>query len=278
MGNRLFDIFNIAQKTVLITGASGFFGRYMSRTFLEVDANVVLLSRSRRLDEQVKAYQEEFGRNRATGLRVDFYDRQALGEALQTVTRDFRIDVLINNAYDLSPQTGFNTTEGTLEHSDVDQWSRAFESGICWAVQGIQLVGEQFRQAGRGSIINVSSMYGLVAPSPRLYEGTDFLNPPTYSVVKAGLLGLTRYVASFWGRYGVRCNAIVPGPFPNREGISANSVQEHDPFIERLERRTALGRVGHPTELAGALVFLASDASSYVTGHALTVDGGWTII
>ena len=119
-------------------------------------------------------------------------------------------------------------------------------------------------------------MYAVVAPDPRLYEGTDFLNPPGYSAAKAATLSFTRYVASFWGRYGIRANAILPGPFSNTEDVTANSVDESDPFLDRLASRTSLGRRGRPDELAGALLFLASDASSYVTGHALIVDGGWT--
>jgi gluconate 5-dehydrogenase len=120
-------------------------------------------------------------------------------------------------------------------------------------------------------------MYALVAPSPRLYEGTSFINPPGYSASKAALLALTRYVASFWGPYGVRSNAILPGPFSNTEQDGPNSVRQGDAFLERLKARTCLGRTGRPEELVGALLFLASDASSYVTGQALVVDGGWTV-
>jgi gluconate 5-dehydrogenase len=121
-------------------------------------------------------------------------------------------------------------------------------------------------------------MYAVVAPSPALYEGTAFINPPGYSASKAALLALTRYTASFWGRHGIRCNAILPGPFSNIEDTGQNSVKQNDFFLDRLKARTCLGRIGHPDELVGPLLFLASDASSYVTGHALMVEGGWTII
>ncbi len=104
---------------------------------------------------------------------------------------------------------------------------------------------------GRGSIVNISTMYAVVAPDPRLYEGTDFLNPPGYSAAKAATLSFTRYVASFWGRYGIRANAILPGPFSNTEDVTANSVDESDPFLDRLASRTSLGRRGRPDELAG---------------------------
>jgi gluconate 5-dehydrogenase len=132
------------------------------------------------------------------------------------------------------------------------------------------------REARAGSTINVATMYAVVAPSPKLYEGKTALNPPGYSAAKAGLVAFTRYVASFWGEHGIRSNAILPGPFSNTEDAGPNSVQDRE-FLARLESRTCLGRVGRPAELAGALLFLASDASTFVTGHSLVVDGGWTI-
>ena len=130
-----------------------------------------------------------------------------------------------------------------------------------------------------GSIINISTMYAVVAPRPQLYVGTDFINPPGYSASKAALLSFTRYVASFWGMHGVRANAIIPGPFSNTEDIGgANAVKEDDPFLTRLKGFTCLGRVGKPNELVGALLYLASDASSFMTGQSITVDGGWTAV
>jgi NAD(P)-dependent dehydrogenase (short-subunit alcohol dehydrogenase family) len=121
-------------------------------------------------------------------------------------------------------------------------------------------------------------MYAVVAPRPTLYEGTTFLNPPAYSASKAAMIAFTRYVASFWGRYGIRANAILPGPFSNTEDAGPNSVQAGDPFIEKLKANTCLGRIGRAGELAGALLFLASEASSYVTGQSIVVDGGWTAV
>jgi len=131
------------------------------------------------------------------------------------------------------------------------------------------------RAAKQGSIINIATMYAQVAPSPQLYEDTTALNPPAYSASKAALVAFTRYVASFWGSDGIRANAILPGPFSNTEEIGPNTVQDPE-FLSRLQQRTCLRRVGRADELAGALLFLSSDASSFVTGHALVVDGGWT--
>lgn len=277
MADKLRELFDISDKCILLTGSSGFFGRYISKAFLEVGARAILLSRSAALSKQVKEYRRQFGKDAVFGFQVDFYKRRALEETLRKVEQRFDIDVVINNAYDLSRKTGFNTPTGHLESSTYSQWKSAFESGIYWAVLTTQIIGEQLKRKGKGSIINISSMYGVVSPSPKLYEGTDLFNPPTYSVNKAGILALTRYTASFWGRYGVRCNAVLPGPFSNVESESSNSVRSDDPFLERLKENTVLHRIGHPNDLRGLLIYLACDASSYMTGQAIRIDGGWTI-
>lgn len=278
MRSKLKEIFNISDKCILITGAAGFLGRYISKAFLEVGAKVVLLSRSSILSEQVREYRKEFGKDRVFGFQIDFYEKKELARKLKKIVRKFDINVLINNAYDFSKRTGFNTSSGYLESSTYNQWKSAFESGIYWAVLTTQIIGEQFKKEKQGSIINISSMYGVISPCPKLYEGTSFFNPPTYSVNKAGIIALTRYTASFWGQYGVRCNAVLPGPFPNMESKSSNSVDSGDFFLERLKNNTVLNRFGHPNDLRGILIYLACDASSFMTGQAIVIDGGWTII
>ncbi len=278
MKNKLKEIFNISGKSVLITGSNGFFGRYISRAFLEVSAKVILLSRSEKIVSQVRQYRKEFGKDAVSGFRVDFYKREELTKTLEKIAKKFDVDVVINNAYDLSKKTGFNTTSGYLDNSTYSQWKAAFESGIYWAVLTTQIIGRQFKNKKNGSIINISSMYGAVSPDPDIYKGTDFFNPPTYSVNKAGIVALTRYTASFWGQQGIRCNAILPGPFSNTESETTNSVDHDDFFLERVKKKTVLNRLGHPEDLRGLLIYLASDASSFMTGQAIVIDGGWTIV
>lgn len=273
------DLFSLKDKTVLLTGASGYLGRTFSRAILENGARLVALGRSDRLAAEVTKWQREFGDDRVVSHQIDMYDLQALTALLDAiVAHEPRIDVLINNAHELGPNTGFNVEAGSFENATYDQWERHFLGGVYWPALTAQRVGPMMKEQKAGSIINISTMYALVAPSPALYEGTKMLNPPGYSVAKAAMLALTRYLASFWGNHGIRANAILPGPFSNREDKSANSVAPDDPFLERLRSRTCLGRIGRPDELAGCLLYLASDASSYVTGQAMSVDGGWTII
>lgn len=272
------SLFSLEGKTAVLTGAAGFLGRTMARTLLSNGARVVALGRSDKLDACLQTWSAEFGADRVQGHRVDMYDRVALDGVLRNIVdQEASLDILVNNAHELGPGTGFNTPDGDLENSTHEQWMNNLTGGIYWAVQTVQTVGAAMKRRGRGSIINISTMYAVVAPSPRLYEGTPFFNPPGYSASKAGLLAFTRYVASFWGPHGVRANAILPGPFSNTEDDGPNSVKDGDFFLKRLDERTCLNRRGRPSELSGPLLFLASDASSYVTGQALSVDGGWTI-
>jgi gluconate 5-dehydrogenase len=144
--------------------------------------------------------------------------------------------------------------------------------GFTATFQALQLAAHAMVPNGKGAIVNIASMYGLVSPQPNVYQSTpEFHSPPAYGAAKAALIQVTRYAACHLAPAGIRVNAISPGPFPTP------AAQEHQEFRRELEARVPLGRIGHPAELVGALVFLLSDASSFVTGHNLIVDGGWTV-
>ena len=275
--NRLFTL---EEKTVVLTGAAGFLGRTFVHALLANGAKVVALGRGDRILHEGQKWAEQFGADKIVVQQVDMYDNAALRAVCGEIAeRERRIDVLINNAYELGPQTGFNTPSGSLENSSFEQWQRNLQCGVIWAVTTTQILGARMKAQGFGSIINIATMYSAVAPRPQLYEGTTSLNPPGYSAAKAALAAFTRYTASFWGPNGVRANCISPGPFSNTEDLDGpNSVAEDSPFVQRLKASTLLNRIGRPAELCGALLFLASDASSYVTGQNLFVDGGWTTV
>ena len=277
---KIARLFSIAGKTAVLTGASGFLGRFFARTLLANGARVVALGRSARLRQEAQAWAHIYGSEKIHYFQVDMYDLTALGEVFGQITEtEPAIDILINNAHELGAATGFNVPEGQLELASWDAWMRNLMGGVYWPAVATQKIGERMKQQNSGSIINISTMYALVAPRPQIYAGTAFINPPGYSASKAALLSFTRYVASFWGRYGIRANAILPGPFSNLEdACGQNTVAAADPFLQRLSDATCLGRIGKPGELSGALIFLASDASSYMTGQAVVMDGGWTAV
>jgi gluconate 5-dehydrogenase len=277
---KISSLFSLEGKTAVLTGASGFLGRTFALALLANGARVIALGRSERVHAEAGSWAAQFGPERVSAHQVDMYDAAALDALCSTIAESERsIDVLVNNAHELGPATGFNVPEGSLENATFDQWQRNLQGGVYWAVQTTQRIGIKMKMRKRGSIINIATMYASVAPRPGLYEGTTLLNPPGYSASKAALVAFTRYTASFWGRDGVRANCISPGPFSNTEDpLGQNSVVENSPFVNRLRGNTALDRIGRPVELCGSLVYLASDASSYVTGQNLCVDGGWTAV
>lgn len=274
------EVFSVRGKTAIVTGASGFLGRTFVRALLANGARVVALGRSERLIREVETWKAEHGDNSCVGYQLDMFDSGTLASVLRKIVSEERtIDILVNNAHELGPATGFNVPSGSLENSDMQTWMRNLTGGVYWAASTTQVVGKRMQEQRTGSIINISTMYALVAPRPQLYADTQFVNPPAYSASKAALLSFTRYVASFWGSYGIRANAILPGPFSNTEDIGGpNSVDMESPFLQRLKAYTCLGRIGRPNELVGALLFLASDASSFMTGQSVVVDGGWTAV
>ncbi len=266
------NIFSLVGKTAVITGAGGFFGRYFTRALLEQGARVILIEKDL---SNLNFFSQEY-EDKYESHFVNLYDRQATKECYDKILLDKRIDILVNNAFDFSTRTGFNTEAGKIENATFEQLQASFESGVYWAIQATQTFGMRMKQQGVGSIINICSMYAVVVPSPDLYDGTDKFNPPGYSMAKAGLMQFTKYAASFLSP-GVRVNAISPGAIPNLENQTNNSIAQDDPVLRRLSEKILLKRMGHPKDLTGALVFLASDASSYITGQNIVIDGGLTI-
>jgi NAD(P)-dependent dehydrogenase (short-subunit alcohol dehydrogenase family) len=260
------------KRTVLISGATGYFGKYLVED-LARDYHVIATSRS------LEKLENAFGKNsNVTCVAMDLYDTSHLTKTLEGLATKHDIHGLVNNAYDFSEKTGFNTPSGRFETISNDAMLAGLESGVLAPMIFAQVLGRKMIEKKiRGSIINIASMYGTVAPDARLYEGKKVLNPVTYSVSKAAINGLTRYIASFWGQHGIRCNSISPGSFPNVETDSYNAPKD-DEFSTRLKNKTTLGRVGHPKDLLGAIRLLLSDESSYITGQNLGVDGGWTAI
>jgi gluconate 5-dehydrogenase len=271
------DLFSVEGRTAVLTGASGFLGGSMAETLLSNGARVVLLGRSNKLVERQRLWESRFGAGKVAGHQIDMYDLKAVEQVLDAIAAEGAVDIVVNNAHELGRATGFNDSEGSLEKTGFEQWNRNLIGGAYWPALVVQRLLPALKQSGSASIINISTMYAIVAPSPKLYAGTDKMNPPGYSASKAAMLALTRYMASFLGEYGIRANAILPGPFSNTGDDGENSVDPNDPFLARLEDRTCLGRIGRPEELSGALLFLASAASSFITGQGIVVDGGWTV-
>jgi len=174
-----------------------------------------------------------------------------------------RLDILVNNAY--------GGPAPDISDATADDFAEALRNGVTAYFVAAQQARTHMGKAG-GSIINIASMYGMVASYPPVYEGVPFNSPPNYHAVKGGVIHLTRHLAVYWAKEKIRVNAISPGAFP------PGRVRKASPeFVNRLPEKVPMGRLGEPHEMKGAVAYLASDASSYVTGHNVVVDGGWTV-
>jgi NAD(P)-dependent dehydrogenase (short-subunit alcohol dehydrogenase family) len=261
------DSFRLEGRVCLVTGGAGILGEPMCRALLEQGAAVAVVDRDEtRIAEVVGRLSG--GGARVRGYTVDITRRAEVEAVAARVAEDLGpIDVLANNAAAKSPNFF-----APFEEFPVEDWDMVMRVNLTAAMICCQVVGGAMVRRGRGSIVNTLSIYGIVAPDQRIYEGSSYeghaINTPAiYSASKAGLWGLTKYLATYWGPRGVRVNAITPG------GVFSG---QNDTFVSRYSSRVPLGRMARREELTGALVFLASDASSYVTGQNLIVDGGLT--
>ncbi len=252
--------FSLAGRIALVTGGSGpLFGSSISEALAEAGATVVVASRS--LDRNLNFAKELRGRGYdVLGMAVDITEPESIHRLHEQVLTTFgRLDVLVNSAV---ARVG-----GGLETQTVNDWIHSARGDMVGLfVICKSFLGDMVHQ-GKGSIINISSIYGVVANDPTLYLGTSMLQPPHYNFVKAGMVNFTRYLANYYGRQGVRANCISPGGYFDNQP---------EPFVEKYRERVPLGRMLGHEDIKGAIVFLASDASEYVTGINLMVDGGWT--
>lgn len=260
------NIFDLEGRVAVVTGAAGHLGKSMASALCQAGAKVYLNGRRAKALDSLRDVLEADGGSVEVAA-FDVTDDAAIGNFIDGVAeRDGKLDIIVNNAFTGNP--------GTAETATVEDFHANFDTIVTGAFRLIQSGRPLLKAAARmgsASVINIGSMYGTVSPDPRIYQNVP-PNPPFYGAAKAGLLQLTRYLACEFAADGIRVNAISPGPFPS------NSVCENAPeFVAELERRVPLARIGRPDDLRGAILFLASDASAYVTGINLPVDGGWTV-
>jgi len=260
--------FQLNDRVVLITGAAGHLGRAISLGVAEAGGIPILCGRT---PEKLHNLQTEIqaAGGRASVLPLDIGDPSSMAHALTWVTQHFdSLHGLVNCAHMGRPGTISSATE-----DDFNIAQQAHVNGPFFLVkQFLPLLKQGAGEVvGGASIVNVSSMYGIVSPDPTIYGNSGSNNPPYYGAAKAALLQLTRYLACHLGDKQVRANSITPGPFP-----PADIAQTTPDFYQSLCKKNPLGRIGVPEEVAGPTVFLLSAASSYITGANIPVDGGWT--
>lgn len=256
------ELFDLEGRVALVTGGAGHLGSAISGALAEAGATVVIASRNLARCRKRAAGIRRWG-GKALELKLDVTEDASAGKALAQIRkRTGRLDVLVNNAL-----AGYGKA---FARSSTKDYARMLDGALTSAFRMSKFALPLLKKSPAASVVNISTMYALVSPDPATYAGTPFFSPAGYGEAKAGMLQLTRLLAAELAP-GVRVNAISPGPFPS--GASGRNRK----FTRRLAGRCLLGRTGRPVEMKGAVLFLASDASSFVTGQNLVVDGGWIV-
>lgn len=245
-------MFSINDKVIVITGGNGLLGKQMVFTFREQGATVVAAD----------IYFEEKSED---DFIIDITDENSVKEGIAAIVKKYnRIDGWVNNAYPRTKDWG-----NKFENIALESWRKNVDMHLNGYFLCCQVVLEQMKIQGFGSLINMSSIYGLIGPDFTVYEGTEMTMPAAYSAIKGGLNNFTRYLASYYGAYQIRVNTVSPG------GIFDN---QQESFVNNYNKKVPLNRMGSPKDIVSSVFFLLTDDSSYVTGHNLVVDGGWSII
>jgi NAD(P)-dependent dehydrogenase (short-subunit alcohol dehydrogenase family) len=264
------DLFSLKGKVAIVTGALGLIGQNHCMALSEAGANVIAadIHEQKCVDFAAKYLENSIG------AFLDVTKKESIVELKEIVLRKYsKIDILVNNAAinDMFEDPKAVTEQSKFENYPLELWQKSIDVNLTGVFLCAQVIGSQMVEQNSGSIINIASTYGITAPDQSIYKdqlgNQSFYKPPAYSVTKGGVIMLTKYLAAYWGQSGIRINTLTPGGVKNAQS---------DFFIENYSRRTPLGRMADPTEYKGALVFLASDASAYMTGANLVVDGGWT--
>jgi NAD(P)-dependent dehydrogenase (short-subunit alcohol dehydrogenase family) len=270
----LSDLFSLEGRTAVVTGALGLLGREHCRALAKHGAHVVATD----LDAaRCEAFVRELpsGADRHAGIAADITRTEDVASLRDQVMARFgRMDVLVNNAAvdDKFTSAASAAELSKFENYPVELFKRSLDANVVGTFLCSQVLGTEMAKAGRGSIINIASTYGVVAPDQSIYRRPDgsqtFWKSAAYPTTKGAVLSFTRFLSTYWASRGVRVNALSPG------GVE-NAQDRH--FVDAYSARTPLGRMAKATDYAGAIVFLASDASAYMTGANLVVDGGWTV-
>jgi NAD(P)-dependent dehydrogenase (short-subunit alcohol dehydrogenase family) len=276
--NVKFGKFDLSNTWALVTGAGGLLGLEHSRALLETGANVVLQDIDLvKLDRAKATLEAEYAQNLIRISSSDITSESSMFSLQKELESErISISILINNA-GFNPKYSQVSTSGLksrVEHFDLNDWENQIRVGLTGAFICSKVFGSEMAKSGGGVIVNIASDLSVIAPDQRLYEKVGIqsdeqpVKPVTYSVIKSGLIGLTKYLATYWHNSGVRVNALSPG------GVYEGQEEE---FVAKLSALIPLGRMANSDEYRSAIQFLCSDASSYMTGQNIVVDGGRSV-
>ena len=258
--------FDLRNKTIVLTGSAGRVGSRFSEILSKAGANLVLIDKDIEKNEKLFKKIKKQYKTRCLISNIDITDASKIDNLVKTVLKKYsKIDVLINNAHFI-PRDDQNLCV-PFEKYPYELWQKTISENLNSVFVCCQKFGKIMVKQKNGSIINVSSIYGMVGPDQRIYGVSGQNAAAFYSASKGGVINLTRYLASYWNRTGIRVNTLTPG------GVGNNQKSN---FIKKYSNKTMLGRMAKKDEYVAAILFLSSDASSYMTGSNLIIDGGWT--
>ena len=259
------NIFDISNKVAVITGGAGLLGAQFATVLADYGAKVILTDYD--IDDCEKKVKELSSKS-ITAMKLDVTSKSEWIDVLAKIFDAYgSIDILVNSAA-YTNKTKTDSFNNTFENTTLDSWNQMLNVNLTGSFLGCQAVAKFMKEKKEGSIINIASLYGVVSPNHKMYPGTGIVQPVAYTVSKHGVLGLTKYAATWLAEDGIRVNSITPGGI--QDGHS-------DLFLKRFGQLSPNGRMTMKDELSGALIYLASNASSSVVGQNLIVDGGWTV-
>ena len=267
------DIFNVQNKIVIITGGLGLLGRQFSLALADRGAKVAVFDVQTNKQRLTERFGDRHTDDNLFFVPVDVTQRSSIEAGLNQVNARWGVPhALINNAALDSPPNAPAEENGPFETYPQNSWDKVMDVNTTGVFLCCQVIGQQMAETGRGSIESICSTYALFSPAHRIYEyrqsgDSPFFKPVAYSVSKSALLNLTRYLATYWASKNVRVNTLTFG------GVFNN---QDEPFLKGYCARVPLGRMARKDEYNGAIIFLISDSSSYMTGSNLVIDGGWT--
>jgi len=268
------DVFRLEGKTTLITGAAGMLGIEHCGALLELGSTVILTDINlTELEKASEVLKQEFDESLIMTSIMDVSDPKSINKLHERLVQDnLQVDILVNNAaIDAKVKNSPGQEFSRLENFSIEQWNKELSVGLTGAFNCCQVFGGAMAKQGEGVILNIASDLSVFSPDQRIYQKKGIpdhlqpVKPITYSVIKSGLVGLTKYVATYWAASGVRCNALSPG------GVFDGQDKE---FVEKLIDRIPLNRMAEKNEYKAAVQFLCSDASKYMNGQNLVIDGG----
>ena len=268
----MYKKFSLKNKNIILTGAAGILGEVLSQSFLDAGANLALLDINKSSLDKISKTLKARTNNYFNTYSIDLTKESDVNRTINLISKKYgSIDILFNNA-----ATKGKSLEDFLkpyEEYNYDTWKEILDGNLSSMFLMTKAVGNIMKKQNFGNIIQVASIYGIVTPKIEIYKdsfynGSPISSPASYSVSKSGVIALTKYLASYWGEFNIRVNSISPG------GIESG---QNENFVSNYSSKTSLKRMATTKDIIGVAIFLSSDASSYITGQNIVVDGGFTL-